>query len=59
MKVIIEQNELHPFYTLTDDYERFNGKVAELSEKDRLEYNEVMARFWNVQKLLGELYVCN
>ena len=54
MKVIIEQDELHPFYTLTDDYERFNGKVAVISDEFHQHYKEVMDNFWKVQRVLRE-----
>lgn len=55
MKVIIEQEDL-VFYSVTDDYKEFSGKVTELSDKDRCEYQEVMARFWNMQAKLKSLY---
>lgn len=59
MRFIIETEELYPIYRIEDDHVATTGKMVTLidSHYERLlkEQNEVMARFWNLQKELSTL----
>lgn len=60
MKAIIDTDELYPYYTISDDYELFGGKVVETSDERHAylmkEQEELMPRFWALQKALADLY---